>query len=207
MNYTQLYTKIIDNARQNNRSKKESYFELHHIVPRCLGGSDDKENLVLLTAKEHFICHHLLTKIYPDNQKINSAFWLMHIFSSGNQQRYFGTSRTYNTAKEIQSKIARQKWVDDNPNKYRDISGENNPMFGSCRTGKDNPFFGKTHTEETKQKIREKNSKKIWSEDEKQKLKDSWKNRELLKCPYCPMESIHASNMRRYHFDKCKFKN
>ena len=32
-----------------------------------MNGSNDLDNLVDLTAKEHFICHHLLTKIYPNN--------------------------------------------------------------------------------------------------------------------------------------------
>ena len=55
--------------------------EEHHIIPRCLGGSDDKSNLVKLTAKEHFICHLLLTKIYKKGSleyyKMCHAFLMM----------------------------------------------------------------------------------------------------------------------------------
>ena len=46
--------------------------EVHHIVPKCLGGSNKKENLVELTAREHFICHRLLCEIYPKNKKLNN---------------------------------------------------------------------------------------------------------------------------------------
>lgn len=42
---------------------KGEYFETHHIVPKSLGGTDDKNNLVNLTAREHYIAHLLLVKI------------------------------------------------------------------------------------------------------------------------------------------------
>ena len=55
--YTSWYFSIIRNANSNSGS----YVEKHHIIPRCIGGSDHKENLVSLTAREHFVCHLLLT--------------------------------------------------------------------------------------------------------------------------------------------------
>lgn len=67
MNYAEVYNNIINRAR--NR-RLEGYVELHHIIPRCLGGTDDTVNLVPLTAKEHFVCHQLLVKIHPDNRKL-----------------------------------------------------------------------------------------------------------------------------------------
>ena len=57
--YTRVYYSIIDRAKTRSIS---SYTEKHHIIPRSLGGTDAKENLVPLTAREHFICHLLLTK-------------------------------------------------------------------------------------------------------------------------------------------------
>lgn len=62
--YTNLYLAIIDKAKSENRFKTHNgTLELHHIIPKSIGGNNDKENLVLLTCKEHFICHILLTKI------------------------------------------------------------------------------------------------------------------------------------------------
>lgn len=46
-------------------SGSSNYYENHHIIPRSLNGSNSSENLVLLTAREHFICHWLLVKIFP----------------------------------------------------------------------------------------------------------------------------------------------
>lgn len=59
------YKKIYDTLIQKRKVEKPSgYIERHHIIPRSLGGTDDKDNIVCLTAKEHYLCHYLLTKIY-----------------------------------------------------------------------------------------------------------------------------------------------
>ena len=58
--YTKWYAQITERAR--NRIL-DTYTETHHIIPRSLGGTDDINNLVELTAREHFICHWLLTKM------------------------------------------------------------------------------------------------------------------------------------------------
>lgn len=64
MNYTKIYSRLISRAVE--RKRPEGYCEKHHIVPRCMGGTNAKENLVYLTAKEHFLCHKLLVRIYPN---------------------------------------------------------------------------------------------------------------------------------------------
>jgi hypothetical protein len=62
--YTRYYHLIVDKILSENRSKGgEIYYEKHHITPRSLGGNDDKLNLVLVTPREHFILHWLLTKM------------------------------------------------------------------------------------------------------------------------------------------------
>jgi hypothetical protein len=76
MNYQKIYDQIIKQAKTR---KLDGYKEKHHIIPKCIGGLDTKENLVELTAREHFICHRLLCKIYPDNLKLKYALDLMNI--------------------------------------------------------------------------------------------------------------------------------
>lgn len=67
--YTKCYFRIISNAQaRNHKTKRQAklelgYVERHHIIPRSIGGSDEKSNLVYLTAREHFICHLLLIKM------------------------------------------------------------------------------------------------------------------------------------------------
>jgi len=104
MNYKKIYDRIIEKSRKENRVKLDKsnenyiYYENHHIIPRCLGGKDEKNNLVLLTAREHFISHKLLTYIYPNNYKIISAFNLMLFM---NNRKYGITSRDYSYLKEL----------------------------------------------------------------------------------------------------------
>lgn len=83
MQYKNVYDKIITRAK--NRLLDE-YSEKHHIIPRCLGGSDNKENIVLLTYREHFLCHKLLCKMYPGNLKLIYAISFM-IYGSKTQKR------------------------------------------------------------------------------------------------------------------------
>lgn len=77
MDYKKVYANLIDNRKTLNRKKGDGiYYEKHHILPRCLGGNNSKENLVLLTAKEHFISHLLLTKCYEGKEKIKMVWAL-----------------------------------------------------------------------------------------------------------------------------------
>lgn len=72
MNYTAIYERLIYRGKTSNRKRfrksnpKYVYYESHHIIPKCMNGSNDPENLVLLTPEEHWIAHLLLVKIHPD---------------------------------------------------------------------------------------------------------------------------------------------
>ena len=105
MDYQRIYDQIIDRAQKESREKgKEIYYEKHHILPKCLGGSDEKENLVLLTGREHFLCHWILTRIHPGNNKVIYAFWGMcNKRSKGQEKRYIPSSRTYEEARRLSS--------------------------------------------------------------------------------------------------------
>ena len=83
MQYQQIYTHIIERAKSR---QLDGYGEKHHIIPRCLGGTDDKDNLVKLTYREHFLCHKLLCKMYPGNLKLVYAISFM-VYSSKKNQR------------------------------------------------------------------------------------------------------------------------
>ena len=74
MNYSLHYTKLIERSRLRVLG---GYTERHHIVPRCLGGTDDKINIAVLTAEEHFVAHQLLVKMYPGNRDLIYAAQMM----------------------------------------------------------------------------------------------------------------------------------
>lgn len=62
MNYAAHYDRLIARARSR---VMEGYRERHHVLPKCMGGGNEPENLVELTAEEHYVAHQLLVKMYP----------------------------------------------------------------------------------------------------------------------------------------------
>lgn len=93
--YSKLYYKITSNAKQRIT---EGYTELHHIIPQSMGGSNDKENLVDLTAREHFICHWLLIKMTEGEDRSKMLYALNGMKAENRyQQRYHTkiTARVY----------------------------------------------------------------------------------------------------------------
>jgi hypothetical protein len=116
MNYQNIYNQIIERAKDR---KLKGYKEKHHIIPKCLGGNNTKENLVELTAREHFLCHRLLCEIYPNNNKLIWALWLMAIGKKKpkNQEPYKISSREYERVKLIFVNKQKQKKV---PQEHKD---------------------------------------------------------------------------------------
>ena len=101
--YAHWYYSII--TRALSRLALPNYTEKHHIVPKSLGGSNSVTNLVRLTAKEHFVCHRLLTKMVCEDAakiKMHNAAFQMTIKSS-NQERYKITARKYEILKRNKS--------------------------------------------------------------------------------------------------------
>jgi hypothetical protein len=98
--YTTWYMAITDRARTR---KLDGYTERHHVIPKSLNGTDDKTNLVDLTAREHFICHWLLTKMYTGEAKSKMIYALNGMKQNGKfTQRYetLITSRVYESLKK-----------------------------------------------------------------------------------------------------------
>ena len=168
MNYSKLYGAVIANAKSEVRTKGQGiYFEKHHIIPRCLGGSNTRDNLVLLTAKEHFICHHLLTKMYPDETKLRTAFAIMCYKPANNGNReYRISSKVFANAKESHSKIMSDRNVTEETRKRMSESAKVKAFSDEHRKnisrgqidrysapGFINTWEGKTHSDESKAKM------------------------------------------------------
>jgi hypothetical protein len=78
--YLNHYNLLIKKARNQHRNKiKGDDHQYHHIVPRSLGGTDDDENIVMLTYKEHKLAHHLLVKI-TEGQDKHKMMWAYKFF-------------------------------------------------------------------------------------------------------------------------------
>ena len=124
MNYKEIYRKLCETKATSG------YTEKHHIVPRCMGGTDDIDNLVDLSAKAHYLAHKLLTKIHPNNARLLHAFSMMTV---GKDRRHI-TAYQYEEAKKARSLAMKL----DNPmqrmgveylhENLGDTTGDNNVM-------------------------------------------------------------------------------
>lgn len=105
MNYRHIYMLIVEHAKSEQKlgirkRGNGEYYEAHHILPKSLFPlwSCKKSTLVLLTAREHFFCHQLLTKIYPCRQMYGALFYL------ANDNKHVCSSREYQFIRETFAK-------------------------------------------------------------------------------------------------------
>lgn len=90
MNYRKNYYDYIEYVKTLKRDKNDgNYYELHHIIPKSLGGGDTKDNLVYLTAREHYLAHYLLCK-FTEGKAKRSMVWAFHrmVYSDASRKGY-----------------------------------------------------------------------------------------------------------------------
>ena len=115
--YTNWYNSIINNAKNRTIT---GYTENHHIIPRSLNGTNTSENLVRLTAREHFVCHLLLTKMTVGNAryKMNFALHMLSNVKNIVKGRYTPSSRLYEYAKKSFKEALNNVWTEEKRKKH-----------------------------------------------------------------------------------------
>ena len=159
MNYLKTYYKIINKRRQIPISKDKQYCEQHHIIPISENGTNDSINLINLTAREHYICHLLLAKIY-DDEKMWSAVIMMHTNNKNHQRNFRFNSRLYEIARiKLSNKLRGKKLTDEHKRKLSESHKgkkhtlEQKQKISKSLIGRKAWNKGLHHTEETKIKI------------------------------------------------------
>ena len=196
MNYVKHYTRLIDNARYRCILPDVCY-ERHHIIPRCMGGTDDKENLVDLFPEEHYVAHQLLVKMNPDNHSLVYAAHMMGNTRAGNKS--YGWLR-----KEFASVRSKTRHTDETKKKisnshidriYPPMPATTRAAIKAANTGRPSANSGKVMSSESKEKMLI-NSKSFH---------DSMRGvpQPTVICPHCQKEGSRIT-MPRWHFDKCK---
>jgi hypothetical protein len=157
MNYQKIYNNLI--CRKILRT---GYVEKHHVLPRCLGGLDNKENLVDLYPEEHYLAHLLLCKLYPGNQKLLYAALNMtsgSMINNGkrNNKAYGWLRRQY----------------------AESMSGDNNPNRRNPNIQKEaaKKRVGQKRTEETRARMSAAQKGRTFTEETKKKMSEAVKNR------------------------------
>lgn len=188
--YTRIYFSIIENAK--NR-KLEGYSEKHHIVPRSIGGTNDRTNLVNLTAREHFICHLLLPHMVENSNAKAKLYHAMGLMRFGNKSQ----NRIYTSS---QYDIARKYHALGNT-----LSQTGKPMNLSEDERK--------RRSEALKKNRKLRTYSPLSDEVKQNISKSKKGKpapnkgipaQKYTCPHCKKIVGGASNYSRWHGPNCK---
>jgi len=185
--YTRWYYDIIQRAK-SRKLPTDVYIEKHHIVPRSLGGDNQQENIVQLTAKEHFICHMLLVKMTTGKSKRSMAYAAWQMTNIDSRQRYSPTSRIYSLLKKNLSEtykgVPKTKihWLG------KSHSAQTKTLQSTIKKSSNNPMWGKKHKEKSKETI-----------SEKQKGIPKPK----FVCSKCQATVGGMSNLLRWHEDNC----
>ena len=152
MKYKEFIQNIIDTRGQWNIPDNK-YYEVHHIIPKCMGGLPKShkhrtkhENLIWLYPEEHFIAHKLLAEENPDNAALINA-WCMMAFPKGKAHREFEISS------EEYAEI-RKKWSESLRGKKRSEELKEK-LHQNCLVNDNYGMKGKHHSEEFKQRQRE----------------------------------------------------
>lgn len=187
------YIKVYDNLMKSRISMKENrkedkkngtYFERHHIIPVCMGADKSRKlssnNIVLLSAREHFIAHLILAEIYKDNYEIVYSLFAISNQRSKDLKRHITSAKTYERIKiEFAKKQSERKkgkpgipWSDETREKLvslmkgRKLSDETKEKLRNCN-------LGKKYGEETKKKLSKIHNGRKHSEDTKEKISQS----------------------------------
>jgi len=213
--YTKWYYSIISN-RMNNPHSKNTYTEKHHIIPKSFGGLDEKENLVRLSAREHFLVHWLLTKMCESKDhsiKMNHA--LLRLMNAAETLELHKWSKwQYEVAKHRKSlalKEARSNGRDPRLGKKHSLEAKEkmrNAKLGVKRDPSKILYLKeRRHTEDTKQKISKSLIGRVFSEESRKKSSETQKgnpqNKTMLICVKCGHEN-YSTQIKRYHNDNCK---
>jgi NUMOD3 motif len=216
------YIFLCENALQI--SKINGYIEKHHMLPKCICENEiqkqDKDNLVIFSAKDHFIAHKLLSEMFEGMTKRKMLYALSALSFRKNGIRILDAD-DYAITKEA-SRLAKKgiPLTEEHKQKIRDSFAEHNPNKGRIHTVEMREknrisHLGKSRPEDVKQKISKTLSgipKPLRSDEHKENISKACKGRvgtmlgkkqPLLSCVVC-RKSGGASAIKQHHFDKCK---
>ena len=207
MNYVRIYNIIV--ARGKERII-DGYKESHHIVPKCMGGTNDTNNLVFLTPEEHYIAHQLLVKIFPNNRQLAYAAILM---TSSTKHVNRVNNKLYGWLRKRASEAMSKALLENHHNKGKPANNRGIPhtqetkdkisLANKGRTahnkgkpglsGENNPMYG----------VPSPNTGKVASRETRDKMSAAKLARPKLECKHCG-KIMDPANFKKYHDNKCK---
>lgn len=192
--YFKWYYQIIDASHNPSHN---DYHEKHHIIPKSLGGSNHKSNITKLSARQHYICHWLLTKCVkkPHIFKMISAFHRMNI-NPLSKTRINSKAFEVNRKNFSKAMSEFQKSYVKTPEHIEKIAAKK----------RDKPLSDDTKKNMSISKIGTKLSIDHKANISKGLLGNVRGSYEKIICPHCNSVVGGKGNFKRWHGDNCKFK-
>jgi len=225
--YLKWYNSIVTRAAE--RSTESEFSEKHHIIPKSLGGTNEAGNLVILTPREHFICHWLLTKITSGKLRARMMFAIMTMRQENKYQTRYDTKITSRIFEKIKLQLSEsallyfprqskgltyeEMYGVDRAKEYRQkikdkralqtFTPERNQKISDANTGK---LKGITLSSEHKKKLSLAHIGQYVSPDTKVKMAAAkiGKQQDIISCPHCGKSG--GNSMKRWHFENCRAK-
>jgi hypothetical protein len=153
--YTALYYKIIASAQERNYTKTlNDGYQTHHIIPRCFGGTNDITNLVVLTYKEHQVCHRLLINMTANDAKYKMMY-AYKLFNKHYDTSGAPTPQIYSTPESYIKMVKTRK------------------RQGTYKTGKDNIFSTPEIVEQVRRRMIDNNPMKALEQRQRMSLNNN----------------------------------
>ena len=188
------------------------YAELHHIVPKSLGGSDDVNNLIRLTARQHYIAHWMLARAIKGSAA--RAFFMMSNFGKYGKVN----SATYQIARKEYAQLVGEQMrgrimppiTEETREKQRQaklgkrLSLEHIEKVRQSRIGKPLTDQWKANLSASKRGKTTRGTGWNHSEETIKRVAESNRNRPMITCPHCTKTVKDHGGAKRWHFDRCK---
>ena len=172
----------------------DGYVEKHHVIPRCMGGDNSKENLVILTAPEHYVAHLLLVKMHPDHRGL---LWAASAMTNGTRNQHRSGNKMYEWLRKRLSVMMSDRVVSDETRAKLSASAK-----GNQRT------LGMVHSDETKRRMSVAARRRGFTPEHREKIRQARTGKPgAKKTPEC-IEKIRQSNIIAWQTrDKSYFQN
>ena len=182
------------------------YHERHHIIPKCIGGTNEEENLIDLSAREHFIAHKLLAQENPDNNSLVFAWTCMAFPSNRVQERYELSPEEYEEAKKAISKAMSGRVVSEETRKKLSESKKGKPLSEDTKQKLSKSLKGREVPDETRKKQSESLKGRVFSDEHKRNISKGKTGRPQSEAQKAALAIVCENNKGRKHSDEAKAK-
>jgi len=183
--YTKKYNQLVGSRLQLNRKFKVGCgFEKHHIIPKSLGGSDAKSNLVVFTPREHCLAHMLLAKMYSGASKAKMITAISSLMQLRNKNRSVINSKDYERLRKAhtiavmdpeyrayRSELTRKQWT---PERRASVAEKTRQQW------KDGPkrkiYASEEYRNKKSQQMKERWQDPVYIEEQSIRAKQQWQD-------------------------------